>query len=62
MSEVPICFICARAFVCLAASFAWEKTGKRIAAKIAMIAITTSSSISVKARLTEETILRFLVK
>src|SRR5437773_4700154 len=27
---------------------AWAKTGKRIAAKIAMIAITTSSSISVK--------------
>jgi len=33
----------ARAF-----SRAWAKTGKRIAAKIAMIAITTSSSMSVK--------------
>src|SRR5262245_27511393 len=29
---------------------AWAKTGKRIAAKIAIIAITTSNSINVKAR------------
>src|SRR5712691_13310699 len=33
---------------CRAFSRAWAKTGKRIAAKMAMIAITTSSSISVK--------------
>src|SRR5687768_5947009 len=32
-----------------ALSRAWAKTGKRIAARMAMIAITTSSSISVKA-------------
>src|SRR5437660_1732956 len=34
-----------------ARSRAWAKTGKRIAARMAIIAITTSSSISVKARL-----------
>src|SRR5207247_5661155 len=33
-----------------ALSRAWAKTGKRIAARIAMIAMTTSSSIRVKAR------------
>ena len=33
----------------LAADFAWAKTGNRIAARIAMIAITTRSSMSVKA-------------
>jgi hypothetical protein len=33
----------------LAALLAWAKTGNRIAAKIAMIAMTTSSSMSVKA-------------
>src|SRR5438067_1122945 len=32
-----------------AAALAWAKTGKRIAARIAMIAITTSSSINVNA-------------
>jgi poly(3-hydroxybutyrate) depolymerase len=36
--------------VILAAAFAWAKTGKRIAARIAMIAMTTSSSMSVNAR------------
>jgi hypothetical protein len=36
--------------VFFAASFAWAKTGKRIAAKIAIIAITTSNSMSVNAR------------
>src|SRR5437667_7805475 len=39
-----------RQVVFLAASLARAKTGKRIAASIAIIAITTSSSISVKAR------------
>src|SRR5579859_2009281 len=34
--------------VCLAFSRAWAKTGNRIAARIAMMAITTSNSISVK--------------
>src|SRR5438105_4376647 len=33
-----------------ACSRAWAKTGKRIAARIAMIAITTSNSIKVKPR------------
>ncbi len=36
--------------VCLAAAFARAKTGKSSAAKIAMMAITTSNSINVKAR------------
>jgi hypothetical protein len=35
--------------VFLAALLAWAKTGNRIAAKITMIAMTTSSSMSVKA-------------
>jgi hypothetical protein len=33
----------------LAACFAWAKTGKRMAARIAMIAITTNNSIRVNA-------------
>jgi hypothetical protein len=35
-----------------AAALAWEKTGNRIAAKMAMIATTTRSSMSVNAFLT----------
>jgi hypothetical protein len=35
--------------VFLAATFAWAKTGKRMAARIAMMAITTRSSMRVKA-------------
>jgi len=35
--------------VFFAASLAWAKTGNRMAARIAMMAMTTSSSISVKA-------------
>ena len=35
--------------VFFAASFAWAKTGKRMAARIAMIAMTTRSSMRVKA-------------
>jgi hypothetical protein len=34
----------------LAASFAWAKTGNRIAAKMAIIAMTTRSSMSVNAQ------------
>src|SRR5437868_2719012 len=41
------CFILERQEVCRAFSRAWAKTGKRIAARMAMIAITTRSSISV---------------
>jgi hypothetical protein len=33
---------------CLAFSLTWLKTGNRMAARIAIIAITTSNSISVK--------------
>src|SRR6266487_3475693 len=44
----PICFILLTQAVCRAFSRAWAKTGNRIAARIAMIAITTSSSIRVK--------------
>src|SRR5437870_2142156 len=36
--------------VCRAFSRAWAKTGKRIAARMAMMAITTSSSMRVKPR------------
>jgi len=37
-----------RATTFFAAVLAWAKTGKRIAARIAIIAITTSNSMSVK--------------
>src|SRR5207245_2826208 len=50
MIAVPICFWLERQTACRAFSRAWAKTGKRIAARMAMIAITTSSSISVKPR------------
>src|SRR5262245_16492141 len=42
------CLMLLSVAVALAAAFAWAKTGKRIAARIAMIAMTTSSSMSVK--------------
>src|SRR5687768_495890 len=45
----------ARAF-----SRAWAKTGKRMAARIAMMAMTTSSSISVKPARTRPSRMRFL--
>jgi len=45
---MPSCFWLLRHEVWRAFSRAREKTGNRIAARIAMIAITTSSSISVK--------------
>src|SRR5262245_14262218 len=48
MVAVPICFRLERQPACRAFSRAWAKTGKRIAARMAMIAITTSNSISVK--------------
>jgi hypothetical protein len=51
---VPICLRLLRHEVDLADSFAWAKTGKRIAARMAMIAMTTSSSIRVNAFLTRE--------
>src|ERR1051326_3538718 len=44
----PCCFMLLKQAVWRAFSRAWAKTGKRIAAKMAMIAITTSSSIRVK--------------
>src|SRR5215212_5974928 len=47
---VEICRRFERQEVCRAFSLAWAKTGKRIAARIAMMAMTTSSSISVKPR------------
>jgi len=46
---VPSCLTFDRDCVFFAAVFAWAKTGKRIAARIAMIAITTNNSISVNA-------------
>jgi hypothetical protein len=45
---VPSCFMFDRQAICRAFSRALAKTGKRIAASIAIIAITTSNSISVK--------------
>ena len=47
----PICFRLERQVACRAFSRACAKTGNRMAARIAMIAITTRSSISVKAAL-----------
>src|SRR5690348_14377292 len=46
----PICLALERQDACRALSRAWANTGKRIAAKMAIIAITTSSSIRVKPR------------
>jgi hypothetical protein len=46
----PICFKLERHDDRRAFSLALEKTGNKIAARIAMIAITTKSSIRVKAR------------
>ena len=45
----PSCLALLRQEVFFAAALAWAKTGKRMAARIAMIAMTTRSSISVKA-------------
>jgi hypothetical protein len=49
MTPVPNCLAFERQEVARAFSRAWAKTGKRIAAKIAIIAITTRSSIRVNA-------------
>src|SRR5436305_1149645 len=49
MTPRPICLVLLRQEVLRAASLACAKTGNRIAARIAMIAITTSSSIRVNA-------------
>src|SRR5712691_9450725 len=49
MIAVPICLQLERQAVWRALSRAWAKTGKRIAAKIAMIAITMRSSMRVNA-------------
>src|SRR2546423_997895 len=48
MIAVPTCLACVRQVMARALSRAWAKTGNRMAARIAMIAITTRSSISVK--------------
>src|SRR5689334_9476608 len=45
----PSCLRLDWQLACRAFSRAWAKTGKRIAARIAMMAMTTSSSMSVKA-------------
>src|SRR5438093_4430190 len=49
LNATPHCFRLDRQVAARAFERAWAKTGKRIAAKIAMIAITTSNSMSVKA-------------
>jgi hypothetical protein len=43
-----ICLVLLKQDVAFAAAFAWAKTGNRMAARIAIIAITTKSSIRVK--------------
>src|SRR5216683_2906847 len=50
-TQRPTCLLLERQVVWRALSRAWAKTGKRIAARMAMIAMTTSSSIRVKPRL-----------
>src|SRR5689334_9516783 len=49
IAETANCLMLLRLDVCFAAALARAKTGKRIAARIAMIAITTKSSMSVNA-------------
>src|SRR5579884_3921157 len=51
IAAVPICFMLERQAVCRAFSRAWANTGKRMAARMAIMAITTRSSIRVKALL-----------
>src|SRR6266567_7454307 len=46
----PICLLFDRQVALRALSRAWANTGKRIAARMAMMAMTTSSSMRVKAR------------
>src|SRR6266849_1171397 len=48
--ERPSCFMLERHMLCRALARACAKTGKRIAARMAIIAMTTRSSIKVKAR------------
>src|SRR5438067_347892 len=50
ISAVLICFMLERQEMVRAFSRAWANTGKRMAARMAMMAITTSSSMSVKPR------------
>src|SRR5687768_15912263 len=50
MKAWPICFSLLKQVACRALSRAWAKTGKRIAARMAIMAITTSSSMRVKPR------------
>src|SRR3954471_10303789 len=47
-SESAICFVLLRHVAVRAFSRAWANTGNRIAARMAMMAITTSNSIKVK--------------
>src|SRR5579871_3757710 len=51
MTARPICLVFERQDAARAFSRAWAKTGNRMAARMAMIAMTTSSSIRVKALL-----------
>src|SRR5438067_2092068 len=50
VSPVPNCFMLLKQAVWRALARAWAKTGKRIAARMAMMAMTTSNSISVNPR------------
>src|SRR5881396_3644962 len=60
-TERPICLLLERQVVARAFSRACAKTGKRIAARIAIIAMTTSNSISVNAlRRTMDSVSLFL--
>jgi hypothetical protein len=48
MTAKPNCFILLRQDACRAFSLAFENTGNKIAANIAIMAMTTSNSIRVK--------------
>src|SRR5690242_15920003 len=60
MTPVAICRMLEMQAVCRAFSRAWAKTGKRIAARIAIIAMTTSNSIKVKPRCGARTLRGFV--
>src|SRR5437867_2444079 len=51
MTALPICFSLERQAACRALPRAWAKTGKRMAARMAIMAMTTSSSMRVNALL-----------
>src|SRR5689334_21168441 len=51
---MPVCFVLLRHLIWIALALAFDKEGRRMAAKIAMMAITTSSSMRVNPLLFRE--------